>query len=507
MKKLIPLLTLTFALSAGDLLAQDKKDDKKADPPKAEEKAKADDADTKKADKPDTEGEPAKVDQEEAAAKVVDDDAAPAPTFDDAGNSGDTAWMTTAAVLVLFMTIPGLSLFYGGLVRSKNYLSILVQCFAITCVMSLLWIAYGYGWSAEGGGKYFGDFSNRIFLGGYDSANMSGPANTIPESTWIVFQMTFAIITPALMVGAFAERMKFSAVLIFSGIWFTLSYIPIWHMAWGGGLFHGGEDGNWLIGKGLGVLDLAGGTVVHINAGIAALVACIVLGARKGFPSGDMKPHSAGLTVVGASILWVGWFGFNAGSAFTAGIDAGHAMLVTQVATATAALAWMFCEWFGKSGKPTAVGIATGAVAGLVAITPASGAVGPIGAIVVGVASGVICYWASTSLKKSLGYDDSLDVFGVHCVGGIVGCVLTGVLCYDYIGGSGGALTEDGKAMMGTQLMVQIKRALFTLVWSGVAAYIAIKIADVCCDGIRSSEDDETEGLDVTTHGEEGYNL
>jgi len=501
MKKLIPLLTLTFAVFAGDLLAQDKKDDKKADPPKAEEKAKVDDADTKKADEPNTDGEPAKVDQEEAEAKTVDD-AAPAPTFDDAGNSGDTAWMTTAAVLVLFMTIPGLSLFYGGLVRSKNYLSILVQCFAITCMMSLLWIAYGYGWSAEGGGKYFGDFSNRIFLGGYDSANMSGPADTIPESTWIVFQMTFAIITPALMVGAFAERMKFSAVLIFSGIWFTLSYIPIWHMAWGSGLFHGGDDGNWLIGKGEGVLDLAGGTVVHINAGIAALVACIVLGARKGFPSGDMKPHSAGLTVVGASILWVGWFGFNAGSAFTSGTDAGHAMLVTQVATATAALAWMFCEWFGKSGKPTAVGIATGAVAGLVAITPASGNVGPIGAIVIGVAAGAICYWASTSLKKSLGYDDSLDVFGVHCVGGIVGCVLTGVCSYAWIGGSGGS-----EAGMGTQVMVQIKSAIFTLIWSGVAAYIAIKIADVCCDGIRSSEDDETEGLDVTVHGEEGYNL
>jgi Amt family ammonium transporter len=273
-------------------------------------------------------------------------------------------------------------------------------------------------------------------------------------------------------------------------------------MAWGGGLFSGGDDGNWLIGKGEAVLDLAGGTVVHINAGIAALVACIVLGARKGFPSGDMKPHSAGLTVVGASILWVGWFGFNAGSAFTAGIDAGHAMLVTQVATATAALAWMFCEWFGKSGKPTAVGIATGAVAGLVAITPASGAVGPIGAIVVGVAAGAICYWASTSLKKSLGYDDSLDVFGVHCVGGIVGCVLTGVCSYAWIGGSGGS-----EAGMGTQVMVQIKSVLVTLVWSGVAAYIAIKIADVCCGGIRSSEDDETEGLDVTTHGEEGYNL
>ena len=489
MKKLFPILTVALALFASPLTAQDG------------DAAAAKSEDTVESTTPIAEAtEEAPTSTEEEAAEV--------PTFGADGNSGDTAWMTTAAVLVLFMTIPGLSLFYGGLVRSKNYLSILVQCFAITCVMSLLWIAYGYGWSAEGGGEYFGDFSNRIFLGGYDSGNMSGPAGTIPESTWIVFQMTFAIITPALMVGAFAERMKFSAVLIFASIWFTLSYIPIWHMAWGGGLFSGGEEGNWLIGKDLGVLDLAGGTVVHINAGIAALVACIVLGARKGFPSGDMKPHSAGLTVVGASILWVGWFGFNAGSAFTAGTDAGHAMLVTQVATATAALAWMFCEWFGKSGKPTAVGIVTGAVAGLVAITPASGAVGPIGAIVVGVAAGVICYWASTSLKKSLGYDDSLDVFGVHCVGGIVGCVLTGVLCYDYIGGSGGAMSEDGKtALWSTQLMVQIKSALVTLIWSAVAAYIAIKVADILCGGIRSSEDDETEGLDVSTHGEEGYNL
>jgi len=477
MKKLFPILTVTLALLACSLIAAEGVD-------------------------------PSASAAEETGATETVPVEEPKPTWDDDGDSGDTAWMTTATVLVLFMTIPGLSLFYGGLVRSKNYLSILVQCFAITCLMSFLWIAYGYGWSAEGGGNYFGDFANRVFLGGYESGNMSGPADTIPESTWIVFQMTFAIITPALMVGAFAERMKFSAVLIFSAVWFTLSYIPIWHMAWGGGLFSGGEEGNWLIGKDLAVLDLAGGTVVHINAGIAALVACIVLGPRKNFPSSQMKPHSAGLTVVGASMLWVGWFGFNAGSAFTSGTDAGHAMLVTQVATAMAALAWMFCEWFGKGEKPTAVGIATGAVAGLVAITPASGAVGPIGAIIVGVASGVICYWASTSLKKKMGYDDSLDVFGVHCVGGIVGCVLTGVLCYDYIGGSGGALAADDKTpLIGTQLMVQIKSAVLTLIWSAVAAFIAIKIAETLCGGIRSSEDAETEGLDLADHGEEGYNL
>ena len=423
----------------------------------------------------------------------------PVPTWADAGDSGDTAWMITAAVLVLFMTIPGLSLFYGGLVRSKNYLSILVQCFAITCVMSFLWIAYGYGWSAEGGGKYFGDFKNRVFLDGYTADNMSGPADTIPESVWIVFQMTFAIITPALIVGAFAERMKFSAVLIFTSIWFTLSYIPIWHMAWGSGLFHGGEGGNWLMAKGQSVLDLAGGTVVHINAGIAGLVACIMVGKRKGFPSGQMKPHAAGLTVVGASMLWVGWFGFNAGSAFTAGTGAGNAMLVTQVATAMAALAWMACEWMKPGGKPTAVGLATGAVAGLVAITPASGSVGPIGAILIGVASGGICFWCSTSLKEKMGYDDSLDVFGVHCIGGIVGCVLTGVCSYAWIGGFGTDLP------MGEQILVQVKSALFTVVWSGVAAFIALKIAGAITDGIRSDENSEETGLDLSDHGETGY--
>jgi len=414
-------------------------------------------------------------------------------TQEGSGDSGDTAWMTTAAILVLFMTIPGLSLFYGGLVRSKNYLSILVQCFAITCVMSFLWIAYGYGWSAEGGGKFFGDFSNRVFLDGYTPENMSGPADTIPESVWIVFQMTFAIITPALMVGAFAERMKFSAVLIFASIWFTLSYIPVWHMAWGGGLF-----ADW------GVIDLAGGTVVHINAGIAALVACIMLGKRKGFPSADMKPHSAGLTVVGASMLWVGWFGFNAGSAFTAGTGAGNAMLVTQVATAMAALAWMLCEWIKPGGKPTAVGIATGAVAGLVAITPASGSVGPMGAILIGVASGVICYWASTSLKKAMGYDDSLDVFGVHCIGGIVGCVLTGVCSYEWIGGFG---DHTATVTLGAQTFAQIKSVVVTVIWSSAAAVIALMVAKALCGGLRVSEEDEASGLDVTEHGEGGYNL
>ena len=434
---------------------------------------------------------------DEATTKAV-------PTWETAGDSGDTAWMITAAVLVLFMTIPGLSLFYGGLVRSKNYLSILVQCFAITCLMSFLWIAYGYGWSAEGGGKYFGDFSNRVFLNGYSSANMSGPADTIPESVWIVFQMTFAIITPALMVGAFAERMKFSAVLIFSAIWFTLSYIPIWHMAWGGGLFHGGESGNWLMGEGQSVLDLAGGTVVHINAGIAGLVACIMVGKRKGFPGAQMKPHAAGLTVVGASMLWVGWFGFNAGSAFTAGTDAGNAMLVTQIATAMAALAWMVCEWTKSGGKPTAVGLATGAVAGLVAITPASGNVGPVGAILIGIASAVICFWCSTTLKQKMGYDDSLDVFGVHCIGGIVGCVLTGVCCYEWIGGSGGAMDEQ-TPLMGTQVWIQLKSALFTLAWSAIAAFVALKIAGAITKGIRSSDESQEQGLDLTDHGESGY--
>ncbi len=418
-------------------------------------------------------------------------------------DSGDTAWMIVATALVLFMTIPGLSLFYGGLARNKNVLSILVQCFAITCVMTILWLAYGYSLAAQAGegatAPYFGDLGKAFLAGEGDNAvGVDTLSGTIPESVFFTFQMTFAIITPALIVGAFAERMKFSAVLIFMTIWFTISYLPVWHMAWGGGLFGGGDNGNWLMGPDEGVLDFAGGTVVHINAGIAGLVACILVGKRKGFGSTKMAPHSVPLTIVGASMLWVGWFGFNAGSELAADGTAGMALLVTQVATATAAVTWMFIEWKAK-GKPTAVGIATGAVAGLVAITPASGTAGPIGALIIGVAAGAICYWAATSLKAKFDYDDSLDVFGVHGVGGIVGAILTGWCAHESLGGS------EGIFEIGAQVWVQTKSVLLTIVWSGVAAWIALKAADVLAGGIRSDESSEETGLDLSDHGETGY--
>ena len=395
-------------------------------------------------------------------------------------DSGDTAWMIVATVLVLFMTIPGLSLFYGGLVRAKNILSILVQCFAITCLMTILWLVYGYSLAYGDGNAYIGDFS-KVFLKGVGVDTIDG---TIPESVFFTFQMTFAIITPALIVGAFAERMKFSSVLIFCTLWFTFSYLPIWHMVWGGGLIS-----EW------GAIDFAGGTVVHINAGVAGLVTCIMLGKRKGYGTSPMPPHSVPLTLIGASMLWVGWFGFNAGSELAADGTAGMAMLVTQVATATAAFTWMVVEWL-KTGKPTAVGIATGAVAGLVAITPASGSVGPIGALVIGLASGVVCYFCSTSLKKALGYDDSLDVFGVHGIGGIVGALLTG--CFFWEGNA-----ETFK--VGGQLWVQLKSVLLTIVWSGVVSFAAFKVAGLLTGGCRVGEDDEDQGLDLNSHGESGY--
>ena len=395
-------------------------------------------------------------------------------------DSGDTAWMIVATVLVLFMTIPGLSLFYGGLVRAKNILSILVQCFAITCLMTILWLVYGYSLAYGEGGAYIGDFS-KVFLKGVGVDTLDG---TIPESVFFTFQMTFAIITPALIVGAFAERMKFSSVLIFCTLWFTFSYLPIWHMVWGGGLIS-----QW------GAIDFAGGTVVHINAGVAGLVTCIMLGKRKGYGTSPMPPHSVPLTLIGASMLWVGWFGFNAGSELAADGTAGMAMLVTQVATATAAFTWMVVEWL-KTGKPTAVGIATGAVAGLVAITPASGSVGPVGALVIGLAAGVVCYFCSTSLKKALGYDDSLDVFGVHGIGGIVGALLTG--CFFWEGNA-----ETFK--VGGQLWVQLKSVLLTIVWSGVVSFVAFKITGLLTGGCRVEEDDEDQGLDLNSHGESGY--
>jgi len=361
-------------------------------------------------------------------------------------------------------------------------LSILVQCFAITCLMTILWTIYGYSLAYTDGNQFIGGW-DKLFLRGVGVDTVDG---TIPESVYFTFQMTFAIITPALIVGAFAERMKFSSVLVFMVLWFTFSYLPIWHMVWQSG----GLIASW------GAVDFAGGTVVHINAGIAGLVTCIMLGKRKGYGSTAITPHSVPLVVVGASMLWVGWFGFNAGSELAADGTAGMALLVTQVATATAAFSWMIVEWI-KTGKPTAVGIATGAVAGLVAITPASGSVGPMGAILIGLAAGVVCYFCATSLKKTLGYDDSLDVFGVHGIGGIVGALLTGCLAIDATSGA------ESFGLGG--LWVQIKSVVVTIIWSGVVSVIAFKIADLVTGGARVGEDDEDQGLDLNSHGEAGY--
>jgi len=410
-------------------------------------------------------------------------------------DSGDTAWMLIAAVLVLLMTIPGLALFYGGMVRSKNILSVMMQCFAITGLISILWMAYGYSLAFDTTGMQAGVTNLNSFVGGLERAFLSGLTpdsltGTVPESVFITFQMTFAIITPALIVGAFAERMKFSAMLVFMGVWFTLVYAPIAHMVWGG---DGGLMWDW------GVLDFAGGTVVHINAGIAGLVACIVLGKRKGFPTTPMAPHNLGLTLVGAAMLWIGWFGFNAGSSLAANGTAGMAMLVTQIATAAAALSWMFAEWL-THGKPSALGIASGVVAGLVAITPAAGTVGPMGALVIGLASGVVCFFCATSLKRKLGYDDSLDAFGVHGVGGIVGALLTGVFAAPALGGFG---EVDNIAL---QLWIQLKGVLFTVVYTAVVTFVILKVIDVVM-GLRVSEEEETIGLDLSLHNERGYNL
>jgi len=405
-------------------------------------------------------------------------------------DTGDTAWMITATVLVLFMTLPGLALFYGGLVRSKNVLSVLMQCFAMAGVMTILWVVYGYSLAFTEGSsetiqKYIGGTS-KFFLEGVDVKAVHG---TIPESVWVTFQMTFAIITPALIVGAFAERMKFSAILIFSVIWFTFSYLPICHMAWQG---DGALLWDW------GVLDFAGGTVVHINAGIAGLVTCIMLGKRQGYPNTTMRPHNLPFCVMGACMLWVGWFGFNAGSAGGASDTAGMAMLVTQIATATSAVVWMLIEML-RNGKASALGIATGAVAGLVAITPACGNAGPMGALLIGAASAICCYFAATTLKKKFGYDDSLDVFGVHGIGGIVGAILTG-LCAVKLGGNKPELE------VGAQMWIQTKGVFVTVGWSGVVSVIAFFIADKLV-GARVSMDAENTGLDLTDHEEQGYEI
>ncbi len=401
-------------------------------------------------------------------------------------NSGDTAWMLTATALVLFMTIPGLSLFYAGMVRSKNVLSVLMQCFAITSLMTILWALYGYSIAFGGDGPYWGGLS-KVFLKGLTVSSISG---TIPETVFMTFQMTFAVITPALIVGAFAERMKFSAMLIFMAIWVTIVYAPICHWVWG--------SGGWLGNKG--ILDFAGGTVVHINAGMAGLVAAIILGKRKGYPTTHMPPHNLGYTLMGASMLWVGWFGFNAGSELAADGVAGMAMAVTQIATAAAALGWMFIEW-AKHGKPSVLGIASGAVAGLVAITPASGSVGPMGAMAIGIASGVGCFYASTVIKHAFGYDDSLDVFGIHAVGGIIGAVLTGVFCAKSLGGAGfgGDITS-----ISSQVTVQCIGIGATMIYTGIVSAIILKVLDGIMD-IRVSEDQEMEGLDIALHNERGY--
>jgi len=410
-------------------------------------------------------------------------------------NGGDTAWMLVATVLVLFMTIPGLALFYAGMVRSKNVLSVLMQCFAITGLISVLWVIYGYSLAFDTTGMEQGVVNLNSFVGGLSNAFLGGLTSDslvagIPESVFITFQMTFAIITPALIVGAFAERMKFSAMLIFMAVWFTLVYAPIAHMVWSG---DGALMWDW------GVLDFAGGTVVHINAGIAGLVACLVLGKRKGFPTTAMPPHNLGYTLIGASMLWVGWFGFNAGSALAANGTAGMAMLVTQIATATAALSWMFAEWVTHR-KPSVLGVASGAVAGLVAITPASGTAGPMGALVIGLASGVICFFCATSLKRKFGYDDSLDVFGVHAVGGIVGAILTGAFAAPALGGFG--TVENIPA----QLWVQFEGVAFTVVYTAVLTFVILKVIDLVM-GLRISDEEETVGLDLALHNERGYNL
>jgi Amt family ammonium transporter len=401
---------------------------------------------------------------------------APPPKLD----TGDTAWMLTSTALVLMMTIPGLALFYGGMVRKKNVLAMLMQCFAITCLCSVLWMIVGYSLAFAEGTPYVGGLG-KMFLKGIGKETLSG---TIPESLFMVFQMTFAIITPALIVGAFADRMKFSALMWFSGLWVLLVYAPICHWVWGGG-FLGGD----------GVLDFAGGTVVHINAGVAGLVAAIMIGKRAGMGTESLAPHNLVLSVIGASLLWVGWFGFNAGSAVGANGSAAMAMAVTQIATAAAALAWMFVEW-GLRGKPSVLGIISGAVGGLVAITPAAGFVTPSGALAIGIVAGIVCYWGATWLKKTCGYDDSLDVFGIHGMGGIVGAILTGVFAAEAIGGTKGLLEGNPG-----QVLTQLWGIGATIVYCAIASAIILKVIDAII-GIRVATETERDGLDLALHGE-----
>ena len=407
--------------------------------------------------------------------------AAAAPKLD----TGDTAWMLTSTALVLMMTIPGLALFYGGMVRKKNVLSTVMQSFAITCMISVLWLIVGYSLAFTPGSSIVGGLS-RLFMAGLTLDGVHDLAKTIPETVFMTFQLTFAIITPALIAGAFAERMKFSAMMWFMALWSLIVYAPIAHWVWGGGFL-----GDW------GVLDYAGGTVVHINAGVAGLVCALVLGKRKGFGTENMAPFNLVYSVIGAALLWVGWFGFNAGSAVGASPNAGMAMAVTQFATAAAAMSWMFAEWVTR-GKPSVLGIISGAVAGLVAITPASGFVTPMGALAIGIVAGLVCFWGATGLKKAMGYDDSLDAFGVHGIGGFVGAILTGVFAVEVIGGEGKKGLIDGNA---GQVLTQLYGWLVCIAWCAVATFIILKIVDALI-GLRVTTEEEVEGLDINLHGE-----
>ncbi len=504
MKRLIALFALLGACGlAAPVLAQDK-----PAAPAAEAKA----AEAKPA-----EAAPAAAPAAAAAAAAAPAAAVATPT--PVPNKGDTAWMIVATVLVILMTIPGLALFYGGLVRTKNMLSVLMQVFVTFCMISVLWVSYGYSIAFTEGNAFFGGFS-RLFLSGMNADSAAATFSkgvVIPEYIFVAFQLTFAAITPCLIVGAFAERVKFSAVLLFLALWFTFAYLPMAHMVW----YWPGPDAytdaaaaekatataGWLFQKG--ALDFAGGTVVHINAGIAGLVGAYVIGKRIGFNKEAMTPHSLTLTMVGASLLWVGWFGFNAGSNLEATGTAALAFVNTLVATAAAALSWLFFENMFK-GRPSMLGAASGAVAGLVAITPACGFVGPMGAIALGLLAGALCLWGVSGLKRMLGADDSLDVFGVHGVGGILGALGTGVFAAPALGGTGiydyvANKTAADYSIMG-QVMIQATGVITTLVWSGVVAYIAYKIVDLVI-GLRVPEDQEREGLDVTAHGETAYHM
>lgn len=408
------------------------------------------------------------------------------PAFaSDALNSGDTAWILTATALVLFMTLPGLALFYAGLVQSKNIVSVLMHHFAIACLMSILWVIAGYSLAFSGDGAWFGSLDN-MFMGGIGLDSMSG---TIPESVFAAFQMTFAIITPALVIGAYVERMKFSAVLLFSAIWLLVVYAPVTHWVWGGGIMAA-----W------GVMDFAGGIVVHATAGTAALVCAIVLGKRRNFPESVTPPHSPVLTMIGASMLWIGWFGFNGGSALGAGSGAGMALLVTHIAAATASLVWMVIEWL-RFGRPSLVGIVTGMVAGLATVTPASGFIGVPGGLILGLVGGGACYLAVDLIRVKMKIDDSLDVFAVHGVGGILGSLLVAYLALPAFGGLGLA---DGVSAA-SQLWVQFSSVIITVIWTAVASFVILKVIAAVTNGLRVDTQDEIEGLDITQHGEYGY--